>query len=596
MTIYYGGAPFAARAIYQEAQADVRHLSPVAHAGAAARRHPRLPRSGGRRAHRRRRWPSPCSWSSAAWAGGARSSPSPARRCRSSCSPRAAPTRCTCSGAITCCAPERSAAEAIDESLRIVGPPLAIAAGDHRRRLLLASSPPTCVRCARSASPAAPACCLCWLTSLTLVPGGGRALSAQVAARGAARRASATRSSPVALGAAPPPLLFVGAAGARCRSPSGRCCACACAWSRARSSASAPSRGSPSASSISTSAAPPSRRSGSTGDFDDPSTLRELGRLRGFHALAAGRHAGAVGAVAADAGDERAWTAPPCCRGSAARPRTCTCSSRGGPASVSSSRASATTCSCRCACAATPPRRWPRSRGSRAPACAASRARRPSTTSPSGCRGRRAPTAGWCGRASSCARSAPWPRPGRSTKSGRAAAPRSSTDYLSGEEAPPMSAAARADIARLAIANPEGSPQLQAALLKVAPDDGRQAYRVPHHAPRGGASPPRRRSRRAAHAARRRAAHRWTGRRLRARARAHARRRSVRAHRADRAPDAAADRARRRRAGARPRLFALGRRQPDPLAHRHRRLRPSAHARAVPLDPAGAACRCGRRF
>ena len=30
MTIYYGGAPFAARAIYQEAQADVRHLSPVA--------------------------------------------------------------------------------------------------------------------------------------------------------------------------------------------------------------------------------------------------------------------------------------------------------------------------------------------------------------------------------------------------------------------------------------------------------------------------------------------------------------------------------------------------------------------------------------
>ena len=30
MTIYYGGAPFAARAIYEEAQADVRHLSPVA--------------------------------------------------------------------------------------------------------------------------------------------------------------------------------------------------------------------------------------------------------------------------------------------------------------------------------------------------------------------------------------------------------------------------------------------------------------------------------------------------------------------------------------------------------------------------------------
>ena len=30
MTIYFGGAPFAARAIYEEAQADVRHLSPVA--------------------------------------------------------------------------------------------------------------------------------------------------------------------------------------------------------------------------------------------------------------------------------------------------------------------------------------------------------------------------------------------------------------------------------------------------------------------------------------------------------------------------------------------------------------------------------------
>jgi len=30
MTIYYGGAPFAAQAIYKETQADVRHLSPVA--------------------------------------------------------------------------------------------------------------------------------------------------------------------------------------------------------------------------------------------------------------------------------------------------------------------------------------------------------------------------------------------------------------------------------------------------------------------------------------------------------------------------------------------------------------------------------------
>jgi len=39
-----------------------------------------------------------------------------------------------------------------------------------------------------------------------------------------------------------------------------------------------------------------------------------------------------------------------------------------------------------------------------------------------------------------------------------------------------MSDAARAEIARLAIDTPEGSPALKAALLKVAPDDGEQAY------------------------------------------------------------------------------------------------------------------------
>jgi uncharacterized protein len=50
------------------------------------------------------------------------------------------------------------------------------------------------------------------------------------------------------------------------------------------------------------------------------------------------------------------------------------------------------------------------------------------------------------------------------------------TEYLKGEEAPPMSEAARAKIARLAIDNPEGSPSLQAALVEVAPDDGAQAY------------------------------------------------------------------------------------------------------------------------
>ena len=82
MTIYYGGAPFAARAIYQEAQADVRHLSPVAMlvlllVVILAFRDPvgvaltvgSVAFVGARRA-------------SAAWAGGARASPSPARRCR----------------------------------------------------------------------------------------------------------------------------------------------------------------------------------------------------------------------------------------------------------------------------------------------------------------------------------------------------------------------------------------------------------------------------------------------------------------------------------------------------------------------------------
>ena len=50
-------------------------------------------------------------------------------------------------------------------------------------------------------------------------------------------------------------------------------------------------------------------------------------------------------------------------------------------------------------------------------------------------------------------------------------------EYLKSEEAPPLGDAARAQIARLAVAAPDGSPALQAALVEAAPEDGAQAYR-----------------------------------------------------------------------------------------------------------------------
>lgn len=51
-------------------------------------------------------------------------------------------------------------------------------------------------------------------------------------------------------------------------------------------------------------------------------------------------------------------------------------------------------------------------------------------------------------------------------------------EYLKGEEAPPMSDAARAEVRRLAVDNPAGSPALRAALEKAAPspEEGGLAY------------------------------------------------------------------------------------------------------------------------
>lgn len=50
-------------------------------------------------------------------------------------------------------------------------------------------------------------------------------------------------------------------------------------------------------------------------------------------------------------------------------------------------------------------------------------------------------------------------------------------EYLKSEEAPPLSDAARAQIAKLAVDAPDGSPALHDALVKAAPDDGDLAYR-----------------------------------------------------------------------------------------------------------------------
>jgi predicted RND superfamily exporter protein len=51
-------------------------------------------------------------------------------------------------------------------------------------------------------------------------------------------------------------------------------------------------------------------------------------------------------------------------------------------------------------------------------------------------------------------------------------------EYLKGEEAPQMSDAQRAEITRLAVAAPDGSPALEAALAKIAPspEEGKLAY------------------------------------------------------------------------------------------------------------------------
>ena len=185
----------------------------------------------------------------------------------------------------------------------------------------------------------------------------------------------------------------------------------------------------------------PSCRSWLTGDFDDPSTLRELARLEDFARSLPGVSQVAVGAAAAARWQPTPWAAAavlPWKRSQAAN-LYLFLEGRGGHAPARHARAPRRRW-CRCACAATPRRRWRRSSAS--PHDELHRAAAPahaSRTSPIGSPGRRAPPAARSGRASCCARSGRWRRPASPTRSGRAAAPRSSRTTSNGEEAPPMS-------------------------------------------------------------------------------------------------------------------------------------------------------------
>ena len=168
MRIYYGGAPFAARAIYEEAQADVRHLSPVAMlvlllvvilafrdpvgvaltVGAVA--FSVLIVIGG------------MGWWGEKFTVASSTLPVILFASGSSYAVHVL-------GRYYLLRADRSAAEAIKESLRIVGPPLAIAAGTTAVGFY--SFVTTDVRPMRSFGIACgTGVLLCWLTSLTLVP------------------------------------------------------------------------------------------------------------------------------------------------------------------------------------------------------------------------------------------------------------------------------------------------------------------------------------------------------------------------------------------------------------------------------------------
>ena len=161
---------------------------------------------------------------SAAWAGGARSSPSPPRRCRSSCSPRAAPTPCTCSGATTSCArdarrPTPSSSRCASSGRRWPSPPAPPRSASTR------SSPPTCGPMRSFGIACGTGVLLCWLTSLTLVPAVVALWPRKAQKEVQLARLGDALVRAVALGAAPPSPPVRRRARRSARSPSGRCCA-----------------------------------------------------------------------------------------------------------------------------------------------------------------------------------------------------------------------------------------------------------------------------------------------------------------------------------------------------------------------------------
>ena len=262
---------------------------------------------------------------------------------------------------------------------------------------------------------------------------------------------------------------------------------------------------------------------------------------RRLRALLARRHAGAVGADAADAGDQRHGRHARDPVEAHRRRPTCTCFSRGSPASASSSRPSGTT---RCLHIRmhgdAPAALAALERFAREDGCAASRARRPSRTSPSG----------WSWQARAWGRTV-----SREDLLADAAPARRARPRRRGVDAPPQrhrrrvpegrrgardvrAAARRHRAPRRRRAGWIARARRRARQGRAVAGGGQARLRVPHHAPRRRASPHRRRARDAALGARGRPAHRRARRHLHPRARRHARRRSVRAHRSRRSTPA----------------------------------------------------------
>ena len=481
-----------------------RRAPPVArrHAGAAARRHPRLSRSGRRRAHRRLGRASRCSWSSAAWAGGARSSPSP----RSTL-----PVILFASGSSYAVHVLgryyllRARALGRRRDPRVAAHRRA-AAGHrrrhHRGRLLLASSPPTCGRCARSASPAARACSSAGSRRSRWSRRWSRCFRARRSSEVQLDRIGDALVAHVALGAAPPPRCSSSA-----RSALGALTVGPMLRVRVRME---PQRLLPRRLRAVAGRALPRSSTSAARTFAQVWLDGRLRRSvdaararapRGLRALACPGVTQVQSVLhAADAGDQRHGRRPALPWKRSAGGRTCTSSSRGEPGMrqlITPERHDALL-QVRMRGDAHAGARRARA-ASRATGCAASRARPPSTTSPSACRGRRA-RHGRIGLAARSADDAATARRARrrSTKSGRAGAPRSSTDYLRAKRRrrcpTPRAPSSRASPSP----TPDGSPQLEAAIAKAAPspEEGELAYQFLDDAPRRGASPHRRRARR----------------------------------------------------------------------------------------------------